>query len=353
MPLTRPAFVRLALVPSHARSRACGHALQWGVFSGVTGVLLYLAAQRPLAPSTPRRVYSWFLGVHKLSVWLGSIAGCLIFLDFFGVQVPQAGTAKGLKLWPLGVIGMVILFYALYYGVLGRDLAEVCADRMVNTMGAVTKGGRREQGQCATGADGTRRSTLQAGVRADLRFTSNDVCSICNCALPHPAAAATAALPSAAAVAATPGMPPLPPRPGHVDRLVTLPGCKHQFHEFCLRGWMIVGKKDTCPYCNEKCDMRALKLSPWDNHSLTWMQLLDATRYLVVWNPIILVFTLLLLKGTGFEPLLEESQKLHKEHAHRDAALLKQVIAEAAADSALHASADAAAHLIATPAPPS
>ena len=147
MPLTRPAFVRLALVPSHARSRACGHALQWGVFSGVTGVLLYLAAQRPLAPSTPRRVYSWFLGVHKLSVWLGSIAGCLIFLDFFGVQVPQAGTAKGLKLWPLGVIGMVILFYALYYGVLGRDLAEVCADRMVNTMGAVTKGGRREQGQ--------------------------------------------------------------------------------------------------------------------------------------------------------------------------------------------------------------
>lgn len=29
----------------------------------------------------------------------------------------------------------LLLFYGLYYGVLGRDLAEVCADRMSATLG--------------------------------------------------------------------------------------------------------------------------------------------------------------------------------------------------------------------------
>lgn len=28
--------------------------------------------------------------------------------------------------------------------------------------------------------------------------------------------------------------------------------CGHTFHEFCIRGWCIVGKKQTCPYCKEK-----------------------------------------------------------------------------------------------------
>lgn len=25
--------------------------------------------------------------------------------------------------------------------------------------------------------------------------------------------------------------------------------CHHVFHEFCIRGWCIIGKKQTCPYC--------------------------------------------------------------------------------------------------------
>ena len=28
--------------------------------------------------------------------------------------------------------------------------------------------------------------------------------------------------------------------------------CGHTFHEFCIRGWCIVGKKQICPYCKEK-----------------------------------------------------------------------------------------------------
>ena len=28
--------------------------------------------------------------------------------------------------------------------------------------------------------------------------------------------------------------------------------CGHSFHDFCIRGWCIIGKKQTCPYCKEK-----------------------------------------------------------------------------------------------------
>ena len=47
--------------------------------------------------------------------------------------------------------------------------------------------------------------------------------------------------------------------------------CKHLFHDQCIRGWTLVGKKDTCPVCLEKVDLRALYADrPWDTSNLTW-----------------------------------------------------------------------------------
>lgn len=96
--------------------------------------------------------------------------------------------------------------------------------------------------------------------------------------------------------------------------------CKHCFHDLCIRGWTMVGKKDTCPVCNEKVDLKSLYSDrPWETRNLTWcaacsvawvrlhaspahclslmplpsspckrrIQMLDAVRYLVVWNPLI------------------------------------------------------------------
>lgn len=37
----------------------------------------------------------------------------------------------------------------------------------------------------------------------------------------------------------------------HANPVIEL-GCKHKYHEFCIKGWTIVGKKDTCPACKEK-----------------------------------------------------------------------------------------------------
>lgn len=37
----------------------------------------------------------------------------------------------------------------------------------------------------------------------------------------------------------------------------------YRFHEFCIRGWCIVGKKQTCPYCKEKVDLKRLFPNPY------------------------------------------------------------------------------------------
>lgn len=39
--------------------------------------------------------------------------------------------------------------------------------------------------------------------------------------------------------------------------------CGHVFHEFCIRGWCIVGKKQTCPYCKEKVDLKLMFTNPY------------------------------------------------------------------------------------------
>ncbi|KAJ3585421.1 hypothetical protein NHX12_014140 [Muraenolepis orangiensis] len=64
--------------------------------------------------------------------------------------------------------------------------------------------------------------------------------------------------------------------------------CNHIFHEFCIRGWCIVGKKQTCPYCNEKVDMKKMMSNPWEKTHMLYGQLLDWLRYLVAWQPIII-----------------------------------------------------------------
>jgi hypothetical protein len=77
-------------------------------------------------------------------------------------------------------------------------------------------------------------------------------------------------------------------RKPHGDRLYQLQ-CMHVFHEGCIKGWCVIGKKDTCPTCSERVDIKALlKTSPlWGQTSRLWGQLLDAVRYVVVWNPLV------------------------------------------------------------------
>lgn len=124
--------------------------------------------------------------------------------------------------------------YGLYFGILTRDAAEVASDRM-----AVGLGQRRR---------------LAVSVRS---------CGICAGELEDalgPAAAPTAAAAGSGALGVA-----------GAGRSTVQLSCKHLFHSDCIRGWTIVGKKDTCPTCHEKVDLRKLYASrPWESTNMSW-----------------------------------------------------------------------------------
>ncbi|GAB4824246.1 hypothetical protein N2152v2_011292 [Parachlorella kessleri] len=87
-----------------------------------------------------------------------------------------------------------------------------------------------------------------------------------------------------------------------------------QPQEAPAEGWTIVGKKDVCPACYEKVDLRALYSDrPWETRNLSWIQMLDMVRYLVVWNPVILIVLHFAFHLVGLDngPKLGEHAALH------------------------------------------
>merc|ERR1712176_1560170 len=34
--------------------------------------------------------------------------------------------------------------------------------------------------------------------------------------------------------------------------------CGHRFHGFCIRGWIMIGKRDVCPICKEKVNLKGI-----------------------------------------------------------------------------------------------
>lgn len=103
----------------------------WAAYSAATLFFLARAGARPLAPATPRAVFIWFLAAHKASVAVGAAGyACLalsVILAIFSLSDP----------FPDGA-GLLLLWYGIYFGVLGRDAAEVAADRMAATLGTGT-----------------------------------------------------------------------------------------------------------------------------------------------------------------------------------------------------------------------
>uniref|UniRef100_A0A8L8KR42 RING-type domain-containing protein n=1 Tax=Heligmosomoides polygyrus TaxID=6339 RepID=A0A8L8KR42_HELPZ len=131
----------------------------------------------------------------------------------------------------------LLLFYGLYYGVLGRDFAHICTDRMACKIGYFTH-------------DGLPKKHLDDGV-----------CAVCdNRLVPFPAHDAA-------------------DDEEEVEEEKTYKlSCGHTFHEFCIRGWVVVGKLQTCPYCKEKVDLQRMFKNPWEKPHLFYGQLLDWIR---------------------------------------------------------------------------
>ncbi|XP_034517386.1 RING finger protein 175 isoform X3 [Ailuropoda melanoleuca] len=102
----------------------------WGMFSVITSYILFRATRKPLSGRTPRLVYKWFLLIYKLSYALGVVGYLAIMFTVCGFNLFFKIKARDSM-----DFGIVSLFYGLYYGVMGRDFAEICSDYMASTIG--------------------------------------------------------------------------------------------------------------------------------------------------------------------------------------------------------------------------
>ncbi|CAE1330945.1 RNF121_175 [Acanthosepion pharaonis] len=208
----------------------------WLIFSIITAYITFRATRKPLTGTTPRLVYKWFLSIYKLSYGVGVIGYVLIMCTLFGLNVVvQAKSQAAMD------VGLLVLFYGLYFGVVGRDFAEVCSDTMAAHIGFYTTTGlptkTLEQNMCAV-----------CGNEILVMNNENAI----------------------------------------IEKTCKLT-CSHIFHEFCIRGWCIVGKKQTCPYCKEKVDLQRMFPGPWEKPHILFGNLLDWIRYMIVWQPVIIV----------------------------------------------------------------
>ncbi|EGV96282.1 RING finger protein 121 [Cricetulus griseus] len=181
----------------------------WIFFSAVTAFVPSPATRKPLVQTTPRLVYKWFLLIYKISYATGIVGYMAVMFTLFGLNLL-------FKIKPEDAMdfGISLLFYGLYYGVLERDFAEMCADYMASTIGFYSESGM------------------------PTKHLSDSVCAVCGQQIFVDVN-----------------------EEGIIENTYRL-SCNHVFHEFCIRGWCIVGKKQTCPYCKEKVDLKRMFSNP-------------------------------------------------------------------------------------------
>ncbi|CAK8675198.1 unnamed protein product [Clavelina lepadiformis] len=210
--------------------------LVWTVFTLLTSFIIFKATRKPLLGSTPRIVYMWFLLLFRASYAVGVTGYISVLMTLFGFNMLfliKPETAMDFS--------VVLLFYGLYFGVMSRDFAEICSESMAATVGYYT------------------------GTGIPTKQLADNVCAVCGQVLTLP----------------------INENDTTVEQVYKLP-CYHKFHESCIRGWCIVGKKQTCPYCKEKVDLKRMFTSPWERPHILYGQFLDWIRYLVAWQPVII-----------------------------------------------------------------
>ena len=217
----------------------------WLLYSAVTAWVGSKALKRQVDRSTPRLVYQYFYACYRTCYGTAFAGYLLLMAEFLGFSLllPDALT-------PLAPTGFLLLFYGLYYGVLSRDLCQVCSQALAVNIGYVAAQGEMPSKSLPT-----------------------NTCAICD----HPLHSSVR-LTDATTTADEP--------------VVTIGNCGHSFHIFCIRGWALVGKSRVCPCCHERVDLRQL-LGPaaWEQTVVAWAMVLDAMRYLIVFNPLILLLS--------------------------------------------------------------
>jgi RING finger protein 121 len=232
--------------------------LEWALFTGLTARFVWLATRTSIAPTTPRKVYNWFWTVHRVTFRcvVGGVVGVYTIGLLFDPGVPGPAATLSLLFASMCLDG-------LYLGVLNRDCAEHCATEMNNRMGFSAR---------------KRSDDPDASRLLPTRSLDPGVCAICSGLLARPQAQDdNASINNNNDDDEPSGEPP-------IVRL----DCQHTFHEQCIKGWAIIGKKDTCPYCAERVSNMSSWSSRWDLNS-QYGSILDMVRYCVVWAPLLIL----------------------------------------------------------------
>lgn len=226
----------------------------WLILSLITLALIFKPlTSRQINGSIPRLIYRWFYYVYSISSVIAVTGYVIVMGTFLGLNILLA-----LKPQTTLDIGFLFLFYGIYYGVLTRDFTDWLVDILAANIGYYSPS-----------------SSLPS------KQLKSSICAICGRS--HGNASVTdsdALLDDDSYYSSTTG--------SEQERTFTL-SCGHKFHEYCIYGWSLVGKKQLCPFCREKVDTSKLfsSLSFQKPHYL-YGNLLDFIRYLVAWQPIII-----------------------------------------------------------------
>lgn len=133
------------------------------------------------------------------------------------------------------LISLYIFFYGIYYGLIIRESINVISEEMANNIGYYNKDG------------------------APKKNVNYDTCALCD---------------------------------ETADNLVMLI-CKHQYHEKCIKGWLLMGKKNFCPCCRENVNLERLSMNFWDKNDNIYGGLVDNLRVCVIVIFTIIVYSII------------------------------------------------------------
>lgn len=243
----------------------------WVVISLVTIVLVWRPLVMPnfaRGSSIPRLLYKWFFAVYSISSVIAVVGYLILLLTFFGINLlfnisPQTSLD----------IGFMMLFYGIYYGVLCRDFTDFLVDKLAAQIGyynpssALPSKLLRSNICAICGTDNgdkesididelTKNDPLLGNPNDHMEYyLSND----CETLIDYTDNSNTK------------------------ERVFVLT-CGHKFHEYCIYGWCLVGKRQVCPFCREKVDLgRLFSALPFQKPHYLYGNLLDFIRYLIAW----------------------------------------------------------------------
>jgi len=100
----------------------------WALHTILGGYLVYIATRKPLGVHTPQKVYTWFQNWHSVCYGVGCGGYVLILLSLLGLDRMMQSTL-------IPRAGLTLLLGGAYFGVMGRDFAETCCERISSTIG--------------------------------------------------------------------------------------------------------------------------------------------------------------------------------------------------------------------------